>query len=226
MRYVKWIFRALFLGILIAFLHYTLPQTDIVRITNTYEKRVDFQGYEMFWADGARDAAGNLLNRDIFFIETFTAKGAPMVYRNEDTSWNWPPYFKFDTSNLQAGASNAKSISDSDRPYWVAITHYGWRNEFLSIWPNAVSIEPVSGQNIRIIPWMNLLILAVLAAALWALRVRWIKFREKDWTQHLSGLTVLLMILSLGLNACSTAKPVNGISATAQKRVELFNTIF
>ena len=86
MRYVKWIFRALFLGILIAFLHYTLPQTDIVRITNTYEKRVDFQGYEMFWADGARDAAGNLLNRDIFFIETFTAKGAPMVYRNEDTS--------------------------------------------------------------------------------------------------------------------------------------------
>ena len=62
MRYVKWIFRALFLGILIAFLHYTLPQTDIVRITNTYEKRVDFQGYEMFWADGARDAAGNLLN--------------------------------------------------------------------------------------------------------------------------------------------------------------------
>jgi hypothetical protein len=179
MRYVKWIFRALILGILIAFLHYTLPQTDIVRITNTYEKRVDFQGYEMFWADGARDAAGNLLNRDIFFIETFTAKGAPMVYRNEDTSWNWPPYFKFDTSNLQAEASNAKSLSDSDGPYWVAIKHYGWRNEFLSIWPNAVSIEPVSGPDVRIIPWMNLLILAVLAAVLWALRVRWIKFRKK-----------------------------------------------
>jgi len=40
MVYVKWGFRAVFWGLVLAFLHYTLPQHDIVRITDTYEKRV------------------------------------------------------------------------------------------------------------------------------------------------------------------------------------------
>ena len=45
----------------------------------------------------------------LFFIQTIKKNGKPMVYRNEDTGWGWPPYFKFDTANLQADAAAARS---------------------------------------------------------------------------------------------------------------------
>ena len=179
MRYIRWVIGIIFLSLSTALLHYTLPQTDIVRVTNTYEKRIDFRSTELFWADGARDDSGNLVNRDIFFIETFTADGEPMVYRNEDTGWNWPPYFKFDTSSLQAKASNAKRQSDMDGPHWVAIKHYGWRSEFFSIWPNAVSIKPVSDPDVQQIPWLNVFLLFLLGATFWTIRVRWLRFRRR-----------------------------------------------
>ena len=35
--------------------------------------------------------------------------GKVIVYRNEATGWVWPPYFKYDSSNLQAEATNLKS---------------------------------------------------------------------------------------------------------------------
>ena len=92
MRYFGWILRAIFLTLIALFLHYTLPQHDIVRITNTYEKRVDFGTYGFFWTSGTRDQTGALINRDIFFIETFKTNESPMIYRNEDTGWGWPPF--------------------------------------------------------------------------------------------------------------------------------------
>ncbi len=70
-----------------------------------------------------------------------------MVYRNEDTGWGWPPYFKFDTTNLQAEAADLRSTAAA--PQWAIMTHYGWRNEFLSIFPNAIGIRAVDdpGRN-------------------------------------------------------------------------------
>ena len=103
-----------------------------------------------------------------------------MVYRNEDTGWNWPPYFKFDTSNLQAQASNAEQQSHTDEPHWVAIKHYGWRSEFLSIWPNAVSIKPVTDPDVQWTPWLNIFILLLLVATFWTIRVRWLRFRRRN----------------------------------------------
>ncbi len=124
MRYFGWILRAIFLTLIALFLHYTLPQHDIVRITNTYEKRVDFGTYGFFWTSGTRDQTGALINRDIFFIETFKTNESPMIYRNEDTGWGWPPFFKFDTANLQAEASNAMLQGDAENPQWMVIRHY------------------------------------------------------------------------------------------------------
>ena len=99
-----------------------------------------------------------------------------MVYRNEDTGWSWPPYFKFDTTNLQAEAADQKSTADD--PKWVAIKHYGWRNEFLSIFPNAVGVSPVAGPDVsKGVPWINIIILvlfAILVLGIWAM---WRRFR-------------------------------------------------
>ncbi len=104
--------------------------------------------------------------------------GKPIVYRNEDTGWGWPPYFKFDTSNLQAEASDLSSTKAD--PVWVAVRHYGWRNEFLSIFPNAVGVKQVAGPDVRLIPWLNIVILLLLAFLIfWIVKI-WRQFRERS----------------------------------------------
>jgi hypothetical protein len=177
MKYVKWTFIALFWILVAGFLHYTLPQYDIARITDTYEKRIDPGQNSWFWAQGDAGSGSATGNRDVFFIQTRLADGATMVYRNEDPGWGWPPYFKFRTSNVQAEASDYKSTAEN--PQWVAIKHYGWRAEIMSVFPNVVSIKPVESPDVRVIPWGSIVALVVLFALFWAVRVRWIRFREK-----------------------------------------------
>ncbi|MCE8507219.1 DUF1523 family protein [Ruegeria pomeroyi] len=177
MRYVKWVIIGLFWLSVAAFLHYTLPQRDIVRIVNTYEERQELNDWTRIFWSRPDDQSVNIINRDVQFIQGVTPEGRPRVYRNEDTSWSWPPYFKFDTANLYTEANDA--ISSKDKPEWVAVTHYGWRNEFLSIFPNAVEIKPVAGPDVRLIPWFNIVILTLLAALFWAIWVRWRRFRQR-----------------------------------------------
>ncbi|MCD1617425.1 DUF1523 family protein [Salipiger marinus] len=177
MKYVKWTVLVLLWAVVAAFLHYTLPQHDIVRITDTYEKRETPGANRWFWSQAGSSSAAATGGRDVFFIQTRRADDSVMVYRNEDTGWGWPPYFKFDTSNLQAEANDRRSTGAE--PDWVAIKHYGWRNEVLSIYPNAVSIRPVAGPEVRIMPWTSIALLVVLAAVFWALYVRWRRFRRR-----------------------------------------------
>lgn len=173
MKYVKWTLIVLFWLLVAGFLHYTLPQHDVARITDTYEKRENPSDNPWFWSQANTGSAPGG-PRDVFFIQTRRANNDIMVYRNEDTGWGWPPYFKFDTSNLQAEAADLRSTAEN--PTWVAIRHYGWRNEFISIFPNAVSIREVEGPDVTIIPWLNIIILVTLAAVFWAIRVRWLRF--------------------------------------------------
>jgi len=177
MAIIKWVFWGTIWVLVAAFFHYTLPQTDIVRVTDTYEKRVDPGENSIFWAQADVGSDGTLSNRDVFFIQTRRAKGDVMVYRNEDTGWGWPPYFKFDTSNLQAEAVDAKSTESA--PRWYAIKHYGWRNEFMTVFPNAISIRPVDGPNAsKGIPFLNIIILTLFFAIVYAIWVRWRRFRQ------------------------------------------------
>lgn len=169
MRYVKWSLIGLLVLLVAGFLHYTLPGRDIVRVTSTETRRIDFGENSIFWAaPDVGTAAG--VTRDVRFINAVKPDGRIMVYRNEDTGWGWPPYFKLDSSNLQAEADDAKSTPES--PKWLVVTHYGWRSEFLTIYPNAVALRPAEGPEERLIPWLNLVILAILAAlAFWVWRM-------------------------------------------------------
>ncbi|MDR5652548.1 DUF1523 family protein [Ruixingdingia sedimenti] len=178
MRYVKWTLIALLALLVFAFFHYTLPQRDIVRIVGTHTQRMDLG--ENAWFFAAPDVGTSTTtagSRDIKFIETMSPRGRPMVYRNEDTGWSWPPYFKVNSFNLQTQAGDLVSTAQS--PRWVAITHYGWRNEFFSIFPNAVAVREVSGPDATLIPWVNIVILTLLALAILMIWRMLAQFRER-----------------------------------------------
>lgn len=177
MRWPRIAFITVLILILGALLHYTLPQRDIVRITGTEIIRQDFSGLNrIFYAQGD---SGNAQtdSRDLRLINAVAASGAVMVYRNEDTGFGWPPYFKLDSADLHAEAANLTSTAAA--PQWVAITHYGWRSRLLTTYPNAVGIRPVDGPDVSLFPWINIVILAALAIfAFMAWRI-WERFEDR-----------------------------------------------
>ncbi|QFT30375.1 DUF1523 family protein [Roseibium porphyridii] len=159
-KYLKWIIGIPLVLIIVVFAHYTLPGRDVVRIVGTDVKRMDIGSSSWFWA--APDAGTNPnWTRDVRFINTVWPDGKPRVYRNEDTDWGWPPYFKFDSSNITA---QAQDLAKKEDEVWIAVTHYGWRIELFTIFPNAIDIEEVEGPDVLLIPWFNIIFILVLSA--------------------------------------------------------------
>lgn len=146
------IVKIVLLGLLIAtvglFLHYNLPRTDVVQITGTDVKRQDRQS-----------KGESTQTRDIRYINTVTRSGKVRVFRNEDTGWGWPPYFKFDSADQTALAQTI--IQNSDNP-WVRVRYYGWRIQVFSLFPNAVSVKVVD-KDYTHIPVFNFVLLTILA---------------------------------------------------------------
>lgn len=189
MRKIKITFRIIVFLLIGGLLHYALPQHDVVRVVNTYQERQDLNDWtRIFWAT-PDDQSATLINRDVQFIQTvkmrtwllgFVPRDATevMVYRNEDTGFGWPFYFKFDTANLQTEADDLSSTAQD--PQWAVITHYGWRNEYVSAFPNAIAIRPIDNPNITIIPWFNIFFFIALMAAVLFIRAMWRQFRERS----------------------------------------------
>lgn len=176
MRYLKWGFWLTLLAIVLSFLHYTLPQHDIVRIVGTENRRVDIGSNAIFWS-GSEAGMANSTSRDVYFINAVYPNGKTIEYRNEDTGWGWPPYFKFDSSGLNTEAKELTSTQAA--PVWVSVTHYGWRNKFFTIFPNAVGMKQVSGPDATIIPWVNIILLIVFLTIAFMIRRVWLQFRER-----------------------------------------------
>ncbi|MBV7380733.1 DUF1523 family protein [Maritimibacter dapengensis] len=167
---------------------YVLPRHDIARITGTEVIRMDFSAINRPFYAQSDSANENLATRDVRLINSVKKREALLglirrdaervfVYRNEDTGWIWPPYFKFDSSDLQAAA--LANVSAPGNEQWVVVTRYGWRNRFFSIYPNAIAIEPVDGPDVRIIPWFNIFFFIALFAAFIFMRAFWRQFRER-----------------------------------------------
>jgi hypothetical protein len=174
--YVKWTFLGALAMLMLGTLHYYLPHHDTVRITDTYNRQTTIGSNWLFYA-GSDFASGATEKRDVRYIETIRPNGGVSVFHNEDTGWFWPPYLKYDSTNLQAEASNLKSTEDA--PQWVSVSYYGWRSTFLSIYPNAVAVRAVAGPDVGIFPWGSVIVLALLALAGAGLVWLWRELRRR-----------------------------------------------
>ena len=200
MRWFLTVLGVLFGVIVFLFLDYSLPSRQTVRITDAYNRLTDIGANAIFYASPDTGTVQNAQGqRDVRFINTARANGKPYVYRNEDTGWIWPPYFKYDSSNLQAEATN--SISAKDKPEWVADTHYGWRMPIFSIYPNAVKVRPVEGPDVRLIPWVSIVVLALLGLVWLMLWRMWRQFRERMIDPAVDDLNVKLDELDASADA-------------------------
>ena len=189
-RYFKWGFLAFVVIVIGLFLDYTLPQHDVVRITDTYNRVTPLGSINRYFfasADSGSGAGGNTKAEapDIRFIAAVRPNGKVIVYRNEDTGWVWPPFFKFNSANLQAEASALQSTSEA--PKWTVVTEYGWRIPFLSTYPNVIAIRAVSGPDVKIFPWLNIVILVILALIVLFFWRMWRRFRERTLDPLIAG---------------------------------------
>ena len=148
LRVIKYSIIAFLLIAMGLFLHYNLPRIEVVQITGTDVKRID-----------RGDSSQGARTRDVRFISTVTRQGTIKVFRNEDTRWGWPPYFKFNSANVTALAQTL--IENPEKP-WVRVRYYGWRIEIFSLFPNAISLKIVD-QDYSHIPWFNIIFLTLLA---------------------------------------------------------------
>jgi hypothetical protein len=137
-------------------LYYVLPQHDVVLITGVEVKRVDNDG--VINAENPADGP----TRDVYFINTEDPDTKEvMVYRNEDTGWSFPWYFKFDSADIQAKAQGYSR----DSQQLALISHYGWRIKILSVFGNITSIEATDSRE-EPFPWFNTIFLSVITLAL------------------------------------------------------------
>ncbi len=179
MRVVKWVALLLVLAIVASFLGYVLPKREVVYITDAYNRFVEpgelrgvraLRGQEVATTEGRMGA-------DVLFIVGRSRDGDLWELRNEDTGFGFPPYFKFDTATLDNQAREA--ISSQDNPRWMIIRYYGWRIPFLSMFPNAVSMEPAPSRDVRLIPWFNIIFVTLVIAVVWAIAARVARWRQR-----------------------------------------------
>jgi hypothetical protein len=160
MTFVKWTFFLVIAAAYAAVLHYSLPSYDVVRIVGTDVVRMDVSRQ-------TQTGQTETVTRDQMRINTVTPEGRERVYRNDDTDWSFPWYFKFDSADVSARAQNF--VSTKEDPSWVVVKHYGWRWPFMSWFPNAISIREATGPDEQVTSWFNITFVTVLTFALIAL---------------------------------------------------------
>ena len=179
MHYVKVVLGVLLGVVVFMFLDYSLPSKNTVRITNTYNRLPSITSSNAIFY--AADDTGTVENaagqRDVRFVETVRPNGKVFVYRNEDTGWIWPPYFKYDSANLHAEATNLRSTGND--PQWVSITAYGWRIPWLTAYPNAIAIDTLAGPDERPRNWAASIVCVVLLIFIALLWRMWAQFHER-----------------------------------------------
>ena len=152
-------------------LDYYLPEHAITTITGVEVKLADKDG------PISKQNPADQPVRDMYMIYTQHAIDDVRVYRNEDTGWGWPPYFKFDASDVQA---TARALENARQPAYIS--SYGWRINMFSLYPNITSIRLAqAGEGTwSVIRWLAFGLWGMLLVLLARLTLRWTRPVVKD----------------------------------------------
>mgnify|MGYP001822699733 FL=1 len=179
----------LVLSVVIAlFFHYNLPRTAVVQISGTDIKRVD-ETKEIKERQAETDEQVNTTHhtKDIRYINSVSRKEKPMVFRNYDTGWVWPPYFKFDSADLTA---EAQAFSTDQSKPWVLVKYYGWRSTMFTMYPNVLNMKQVN-RDYTHIPYFNIVLFILLIALVFYIRMKFNKLvarvRDRNNTNREEG---------------------------------------
>lgn len=142
----------------VALLDYFLPHHAILRIVGAETRRP------------VSASKTTPATHDVFYVfaEDIETK-KPRVFRNEDTGWGFPLYFKFNSADLQAVAQSIAGERGT-----ALFTYYGWRIQIFSVVPNVTNIKRAAPDGELPFPWFDLVFIgAILGAGVWfALWVR------------------------------------------------------
>jgi hypothetical protein len=126
----------------VIFFAYSLPSHIKVHVTGTEVTREDVK---------KRD--GEVRTSDVRFVMVEDLDGEAHMFRNQDTGWGWPPYFKFDEGDVAAQANN---YAVDRREDVVLVKYYGFRIRVLSTFPNIISMRTVP-PDYQPIPWFTII---------------------------------------------------------------------
>lgn len=128
------IFIVVFHLLILAFINYAMPSYKGVNIVGVEVKRMDNKNIQ-------NDTQN--ISKDTYFIYVNDINSdKSRVYKNEDTRFGFPFYFKFNSADIQANATNF-----IDKKATVQIKYYGWRINFLDKFPNIISIKKIDDVN-------------------------------------------------------------------------------
>jgi hypothetical protein len=127
--------------IYVVFCAYSLPSHMKVHVTGIEIKRQDVEKKD-----------GTVRSQDVWYVMTEDLDGEAHMFRNQDTGWGWPPYFKFNSGDIAAQANN---LASQDSQSVVLVKYYGFRIRLLSAYPNVLSMRVVP-PDYQPIPWFTI----------------------------------------------------------------------
>ncbi len=128
---VLFILTAIFL-VLMLLVSYCMPHYSAAVISGVEVKRMN----ENENTPNSKEV--KTLARDVYFVQTYDPKDkkSVTVYRNEDTHFSFPFYFKFNSADISA---LAQSLVNQQ----VEVQYYGWRINLFNMFPNVIFLKPL-----------------------------------------------------------------------------------
>lgn len=128
---VLFILTAIFLALMLL-VSYCMPHYSVAVISGVEVKRMNENETR------PTNKEVKTLARDVYFVQTYDPKDqkSVTVYRNEDTRFGFPFYFKFNSADISA---LAQSLVNQQ----VEVQYYGWRINLFNMFPNVIFLKPL-----------------------------------------------------------------------------------
>ncbi|WQV48785.1 DUF1523 family protein [Helicobacter pylori] len=149
---VLFILTAIFLALMLL-VSYCMPHYSVAVISGVEVKRMNEN------ENTPNNKEVKTLARDVYFVQTYDPKDkkSVTVYRNEDTRFSFPFYFKFNSADISA---LAQSLVNQQ----VEVQYYGWRINLFNMFPNVIFLKPLKGSDEMSKPVFSWILYALLLA--------------------------------------------------------------